>query len=158
MAFTLPADVPIRIISYLTGSDEPYVIGGVPWLISGMLQGYNVVLRPLSQARNATTLFRIEPHGAEGFRLKWDGAPFYLAWIVPGGRLLMKSDPAYLTKDHSYFTVDSVKDGNWFALNNCNHSAVVDVDHGNTADNTFILSRTWNGGDNQVWRFEQASS
>jgi Ricin-type beta-trefoil lectin domain-like len=48
----------------------------------------------------------------------------------------------------------SVKDGRWFALNNDNHSYVVDVQGGATADNTPVLSWKWNGGDNQIWRAE----
>lgn len=159
MPFTLPAGVPIRIISNLSTADTTYVIGAVPRMVRGQQNGYDIVLRPLSAAQNDTTLFSIEPHGAEGFRLKWGGSsqPYrYLAWGTRGGPIHFQDQEAFLTKENTYFTVDSVRDGNWFALNDYRHGSVVDVDHSGTADKTPINSHRWNDGDNQCWRFEYA--
>jgi hypothetical protein len=63
-----------------------------------------------------------------------------------------------LTEHSTIFAVDSARGGNWFALNDSKHLYVVDVDNSNVADGTKILQWKWNDGDNQCWRFEQASS
>lgn len=49
------------------------------------------------------------------------------------------------------FTIDWV-DGCWFALNNYDHSRVVDVSGSLTNRGNPVVGYKWNGGDNQKWR------
>lgn len=49
------------------------------------------------------------------------------------------------------FELDFVQ-GCWFALNNADHSCVVDVSESGTAQRNPIIPFEWNGGANQIWR------
>jgi hypothetical protein len=157
MAFTLPADGGrLRLVSYLSTNDTKYVIGCVPMYGTNRIEGYRTVLRPAANINDdtATFILRTDPLG---FRLYWAQDPkWFLTWINTRINLYLNWADNYLDHTYSIFTVDSVKDGNWFALNNYNHQWVVDVDHSGTADNTKVISWEWNGGDNQIWRPESA--
>lgn len=147
-----------RLISYLTTdpASEKYVLGCVPYFAGSRQEGYFLALRRLSQANNNSTTFFFDwENNLSGFRLRWGSDQSKFAtWTGHDSPLYLNSDPQFLTKDSSLFTTDSVKDGRWSALNTSNHSYVLDVKGGTTADNTPVLQWKWNGGDNQVWRAE----
>ena len=110
--------------------------------------------------RTDRTIFVIEVADNGAFRLRWAADQGqYLAWQAPYKQLWLIDKATALHPRYcetSLFTVDAVKDGNWFALNNAQHTHVVDIDHGSTASGTAVFSWRWNGGDNQVWRSEAA--
>lgn len=57
-----------------------------------------------------------------------------------------------VTQPYDYgFTVDFVN-GVWFALNNHDHTRVVDVKESDTTEGNQVIGFEWNGGDNQIWR------
>jgi hypothetical protein len=52
----------------------------------------------------------------------------------------------------SWFAVDMLDGGVWFALNNSTREAVADVNGSQTFEGAPVTGWDWNGGDNQRWR------
>jgi hypothetical protein len=151
MAINMPGkNVPVRLVSYLTthpdSKDKTYVLGA---------DGFALELRHLSLADNESTIFYVDGDWAN-FRLysALDRSKF-IVWGDPQNDLRLSNNKSFLIPAASSFVIDAVKADPWFGLYDWQHHRwVVDVAASHTADKSRILSWTWNGGDNQIWRFE----
>ena len=83
-----------------------------------------------------------------------DGRAYYLEQQGTHERLRVAFhgwDGPYPPQMPPEFTADFF-DGCWFALNNHDRTAVVDIAGSSTDEGTPIVMWPWNGGDNQKWR------
>ncbi len=116
-----------------------------------------LVLRRLSQVTDSdTAAFYFDGQSdGRGFGLRWAKDRTQFATVVnQRTQVYLASANNFLTDSYSILTVDSVKDGNWFALNNNDHKWVLDAKGARNADKTPIITWEWNNGDNQIWRAE----
>ena len=152
MAINMPGkDVPVRFVSYLTAhpgsKDTTYVLG--------VIDGFVLGLRRLSMADDDTTIFYVDGDWPN-FRLySGQDRSKFLRWGNPQSELLFSNNKNFLIPAATSFTLSPAKVDPWFALYDWqNHRWVVDVAASHTDDKSRIVSWTWNGGDNQIWRME----
>ena len=98
--------------------------------------------------------------GDQRWRLSWkDKSTFYLRPVAASEEFLAWRDAPYMletrrTNDYDnrsyWFTVDVTSPG-WVAINNIDHSKVMDVRYGNSNPGEWIIAWPWNGGQNQMW-------
>lgn len=142
----------IRLISYL---DPDVALGVFPptpdssgWSVAGVHR--------LSAGSPGQTVMRVNALGPGRFSLAWDAdTSQYLSWEgATSGQLILEqlSQPQDGDRvDPPEFALDFVELC-WFALNDPYHGAVVDVSESGTGEGNPVISFSWNGGANQLWR------
>ncbi|WP_271068724.1 hypothetical protein [Caulobacter sp. NIBR1757] len=111
--------------------------------------------RSLGDAGNSQVL-RVSPNGEGTFNLICGANDQLGLFFWQDGQVLMYDNLAgWIEETDLLFSIDWVKGGPpWFALNNSSHSQVADISGGDTTQDNDILSWSWNGGANQIWRAE----
>jgi hypothetical protein len=138
----------IRLVSYL-GPDVTMGLGGPG--------GDRACVHRLSDGGSDQGVFQVEVPEPGFFQLlvsSFDPFTQYLQWqgnTLDDGNLidLYFWDPG---DPLSWFAVDMLDGGCWFALNNSTREAVADVNGSQTFEGAPITGWDWNGGDNQRWR------
>lgn len=142
----------IRLISYL---DPDVALGVFPPTPDS--SGWSVAaVHRLSAGSGGQTLMRVNALGRSAFSLAWDGdTSQYLSWEgTASDQLVLEQLTQPQDGDHiapPEFAVDFVEQC-WFALNDPYHGAVVDISESGTGEGNPVISFSWNGGANQIWR------
>lgn len=142
----------IRLISYL----DPDVALGVFPPDADSNGAHCVRVHRLSSWDPNRTALMAYAAGPTAFSLSpTDDLSQYLTWETgANGLMLLQPMPDPGNGEIVFappFEVDFVQDC-WFALNNFDHSQVVDISESGTAESNPIISFPWNGGANQIWR------
>ena len=151
MAINMPGkDDPVRFVSYLTthpeAKDKTYVLG--------IADGFELVLRHLSLADDASTTFYVDGGWSDLRLYSGQDRSKFVIWGNPQDDLRFSNNKNFLIPQATFLSIEAVKADPWFALYNWNRQWVVDVAASHTDDKSRVVSWKWNGGDNQIWRME----
>ncbi|GAA0635227.1 RICIN domain-containing protein [Brevundimonas lenta] len=149
----------IRFISYL---GQGLVIGASGQVVSGpigipCMESPSVALSHLSNGNAGNSIFSAQATDG-GFTLSRGGdSRQQLSWSAYREPLTLFCNEVTVIAADPVFTVTFV-DGCWFTLNNADGSMVVDVAGSGTDEGQPLLGWDPNGGDNQKWRAEVATT